>query len=468
MSNGAPTKISTGDAQAALAKLEELTANDLTRRAIERRAVEAIIWGMPAVNFDRLCQAMLRLPKGGFNQVVYWSRLSDWKNQTLTPNPDSIYLMPFINTKDVGPVVLEIPPADEGSITGSIDDAWQTALEDVGPAGADKGEGGKYLVLPPGYDGDVPRGYFLVPAETNRTYALLRSILRSGNDVAKAVAYGKRVKLYPLTHAAEPPPTIFSDAADVVFDTSIPYDLRFFESLSRTVQAEPWLARDRAMLDPLKSIGIEKGKLFLPDAETQDILDDAAREAHAWLDLRYESAFSSGFYDGRRWALPVSNELVEGMETAFANPDSYPLDGRGIAYAMGFFSAKHLGRGQFYLMAIKDRTGQPLDGAKTYRLNVPPKVPVTQYWSATVYDRATHTLIPDLPRGSRSSQSPDLTINRDGSVDIYFGPAAPSGKDSNWVPTSPGGEFEVLFRFYGPERSFFDKRWVLPDIEKIS
>jgi len=131
------------------AQAQALSPDELSRRAIERRAVEAVIWGMPAVNFDLMYQAMARA-KGSWNQIVYWSRLPDWRIQTLTPNPDAIYLTPFIDTKD-GPVVLEIPPADEGSITGTFMDAWQCALEDVGPAGVDKGKGAKYLILPPGY-----------------------------------------------------------------------------------------------------------------------------------------------------------------------------------------------------------------------------------------------------------------------------------------------------------------------------
>jgi len=133
-----------------------LNATQLAQRALYRRAFEAVIWGMPAVNYDLMYQAMVRDTKGAFNQIVYWSRLPDWKNQTLTPNPDSIYLMPFINTKDVGPMVLEIPSVDDGSITGSIDDGWQAALEDVGPAGLDKGKGGRYLILPPGYAEKIP------------------------------------------------------------------------------------------------------------------------------------------------------------------------------------------------------------------------------------------------------------------------------------------------------------------------
>jgi hypothetical protein len=426
---------------------------------VERRAVEAVIWGMSAVNFDLLCQAMIQA-KGAFNQVVYWSRLPDWKNQTLTPNPDTIYLFPFFNTKDVGPMVLEIPPADEGSITGSIDDAWQAALEDVGPAGVDKGKGGKYLILPPGYKDKVTNGYIALPSETYTGFAVLRSNLKTGSeaDIANAVAYGKRVRFYPLAQASNPPPTTFVDAIDVMFDSTIPYDLRFFQSLDRFVQREPWLERDKAMIDQLKSIGIEKGKPFSPDAKTQEVLKEAAREAHVWLDVQNEGVFASSFNEGSHWALPASPDVVEGMQTLFAKPDAYPVDGRGVTYSMAYFSAKHLGQGQFYLMTIVDKTGQPFDGSAAYCLTVPANAPVRLYWSATVYDRATHALIRNMSWSSRSSHTPGIQKNADGSVDIYFGPKTPTGKESNWVPTSAAGKFEVLFRLYGPEKSLFDKR----------
>jgi hypothetical protein len=157
---------------AALVHAQDFSTEELSRRTVERRAVEAVIWGTPAVNFDRMYQAMVRDAKAGegSNKIVFWSRLFDWKNQTLTPNPDSIYFMPFFDTKDVGPVVLEIPPADGGSITGSVDDCWQTAIEDVGPAGVDKGKGGKYLILPPSYKDKVPPGYVEVRRQGAQGY----------------------------------------------------------------------------------------------------------------------------------------------------------------------------------------------------------------------------------------------------------------------------------------------------------
>ena len=443
---------------------------DLAERAIQRRAIEAVIWGMPAVNTDLMYQAMAREVKGDWNQIVYWSRLLDWKNQTLTPNPDAIYLMPFFNTVEAGPVVLEIPPAGEGSITGSIMDCWQSPLEDVGPAGVDKGKGGKYLILPPGYMDKVPDGYIALPSQTYQGYALLRSILKSGSeaDFNKAVEYGKRIQFYPLSQAANPPATTYFDAADVVFDATIPYDVRFFESLARMVDSQPWLERDKAMIDSLKTLGIEKGKEFAPDAKTREIMNAAAHEARQWLDIQYEASLSPPFYEGGHWALPANPEVLAGMQSFFANPDSYPIDGRGATYSMAFFCPKHSATGSYYLMSTKDKNDRPFNGSATYRLTVPAGVPVRQYWSATAYDRATHSLIRDVDRASRSSQIPDLQKNADGSVDVFFGPKAPAGKESNWVPTRTDGEFEVLFRFYGPEKSLFEKKWKLPDIEKVN
>lgn len=445
------------------------TPEQLSQRIVERRAVEAVLWGMPAVNFDLMLQAFINI-KGAPNQVAYWSRPLNWKNQTLTPNPDTIYLMPFYNTKE-GPVVLEIPAADEAnSITGSVDDGWQNAIEDVGPAGVDKGKGGKYLILPPDYKDKIPDGYIPMPSLTHQGFAILRSNLASGSDadIAKAVAYGKRIKFYPLSEVGRSggPQTVFVDAYDVMFDANIRYDASFFDSLNRFVQAEPWLTRDKAMIDMLKSLGIEKGKPFKPDAKTRAAFEAAAREARAIINVAYEKVFVPPFNEGKHWALPASKEVAEGMPNFFAAPDSYPTDGRAVTYSMAYFSAKKIGAGQFYLMTIKDKDGRLLDGRKNYRLTVPANAPVRLYWSATVYDGATHALIRDTRWSSRGSNTPGLQKNSDSSVDLYFGPSAPKGKESNWVPTKGKSSFEVLFRLYGPEKAFFDKTWQLPDIEK--
>jgi hypothetical protein len=441
---------------------------EIADRALHRRAIEAVIWGMPAVNFELMRRQMVKLG-GAANQVVFWSRPVGWKNQTLTPNPDTIYFMPFFDTRDVGPVVMEIPPSDTGAIVGSVDDCWQAAIEDVGVAGVDKGAGGKYLILPPDHDGAVPDGYLAMRSPTYQSFAVLRSNYRSATDadIADAVSYGKRVRVYPLSAAADPPDTIFLDANGLLFDSTIPYDARFFDALNSFLQTEPWLNRDRAMIDTLKAIGIEKGKPFAPNDKARRIFNLAAHEAHTWLMNRLETAyFPPPYFDGGHWHVPAAQEVLDGLMTGFATSDNYPVDNRAVAFAMAYFSAKHLGAGQFYLMAIKDGKGNRLDGGTTYRLRVPASVPVNQYWSATAYDGTTHALIRDTQRSSRASTSADLTVNPDGSVDIFFGPAAPEGGSANWVPTKACSTFEVLFRFYGPDQALFDKTWKLPDIQR--
>lgn len=449
-----------------IAPAQTFSPDELQRRAMERRAVEAVIWGMPAVNYERMVQAASE-NGAKLNQVVYWSRPVNWKNQTLTPNPDTIYLNPFYDTHD-GPVIVEIPPVDaDHVIVGSFDVAWQNALEDVGPAGADKGKGAKYLILPPEYKESPPEGYIVLHSETYRGFVILRSNFksRSDADIQSAVEHGKKVKVYPLGGNLDS--TVFVDAYDKPFDATIPYDASFFELLDRFVQAEPWLTRDKVMIDSLKTIGIEKGKPFQPDAKTKAILEKAVREAHAVIGLKYESGFVPPFYEGSHWSVPVPKETVNGLGNMFADPNEYGIDGRAVMYHMAYFSPKTLGAGQFYVMNASDHAGKALEGGRTYRLTVPADAPVNQYWSVTAYDRETHALILMMSRASRASNDTAVQKNADGSTDIYFGPKAPAGKESNWVPTDPKRRFELLFRLYGPKKELFEKTWRLPDVEVV-
>jgi len=451
-----------------VAQAQGPSTDDLTRRHIERRAVAAVIWGMPVVNYDLMLQEMLGKTSAKVNQVIYWGRPLDSKNQTLTPNPDALYFMVFYDTKD-GPIVLDLPPGDaKGSFNGNIVTTWQMPLEDAGLLGLDKGKGAKYLVLPPGYKGAKPPGYVALQSDTFGGYLLFRSNLISHGDadVTKSIAYGKRLRVYPLARAANPPPTVFADAKDVVFDSTIRYDATFFEHLDRIVQAEPWLPRDRAMIDPLRSLGIVKGKAFRPDEATKEILASAAREAGAWLEKMYDAGLPPFFSPTSRWTYPATLEVVKAQQNAFSDSNEYPVDGRGLGYSYAYVGIKRLGVGQMYLISIRDKDGEPFDGARSYRLAVPPNAPVQQYWSVTAYDRQTHALIRNVARASRSSQIPELQKNADGSIDIYFGPTAPAGKESNWVPTEPGRKFELMFRAYAPTKALMEKTWVLPDVAK--
>ncbi len=447
------------------------TAAELSQRTIERRAIEAVIWGMPAVNYDRMYTAGVEAGSGN-NEIVYWSRPVSWLNQTLTPNPNTIYVMPFIDTRD-GPMVLEMPPAEGGAFVGTIMDVWQMPIEDVGVAGVDRGQGGKYLILPPDYEGSVPDGYIPMPSKTYQTWGLLRSTIESDDDagIARSVEYAKQIELYPLSEAADPPATTYVDAVDVLYDANIPYDLRFFESLNRIVQTEPWLERDKAMIDALRSIGIEKGKPFSPDEQTAQILNTALAEAKAWIDAEYVAGYATPFNEGTHWVWPDLFDFVPEAQEEYTNPDSYGVDSRGVAFTFVFFTPKRLGEagsGSFYLFAIHGSDGKDLDGSNTYRLRVPPNVPANLFWSVVAYDRETHGLIRDMSHPTRASNTPELVTNEDGSVDVWFAPEAPEGKESNWIPTKAGERFELVFRFFGPEPELFDGTWVLPDLERMN
>jgi hypothetical protein len=438
-------------------------------RLIRSRAVEAAIWGMPVVNYDLMLQETLTKTAGKVNQVIYWGKPLDWKNQTLTPNPDTLYFMTFLNTRDVGPIVIEIPPADSsGSLNANIVNVWQQPLEDGGLLGVDKGAGIKLVMLPPGYTEQVPAGYEALQPNTWGSYALIRSNLKSHGDadVVNSVAYAKRLKVYPLSLASNPPPTVFTDVKDVLFDSTIRYDESFFVNLDRMVQSEPWLGRDRAMIDQLRSIGIEKGKPFAPDAKTKQAMKDGITDAHAWMAAKYDAA-PPEFFEGTHWTFPTHPEMLKAASEDFEGANDYPVDWRGITYHYAYIGIKRLGAGQFYLINIKDKDNADYDGARTYRLHVPVGVPIEQYWSLTAYDRDTHALIKNVDRASRASNSPEVKKNADGSVDLYVGAKAPAGQESNWIPTDPARKFELMFRLYGPKKELFDKVWKMPDLEKV-
>jgi hypothetical protein len=374
--------------------------------------------------------------------------------------------MTFFTTED-GPVVLDLPAAEgSSSFNGNIVTAWQLPLEDAGLLGYDKGKGGKFVVLPPGYKDKLPEGFIPLQSEVYGGYMLFRSNLKSHGDadVQASIAYGKTLKVYPLSAAASPPETVFTDVKDILFDSTIRWDDSFFDNLNRVIQEEPWIARDRVMIDQLKSLGIEQGKPFAPDAHVKSLLTEGIKEAQKLLEAKYDAGLPPFFTDRSRWTLPAYPDLITAAQANFDAPDAYPVDHRGVAYSYAYIGIKRLGAGQFYSISIRDKDGNDFDGGKTYRLNVPPNVPVEQYWSVTAYDRQTHALIRNVPRASRSSQIPDLIKNEDGSIDLYFGPNAPQGRDANWVPTDPKRKFELMFRAYGPTKAFFDKEWVLPDV----
>ncbi|MBR1267688.1 DUF1254 domain-containing protein [Bradyrhizobium sp. AUGA SZCCT0222] len=442
----------------------KFSTEELARRTLERRAVDAAIWGMPMIGLDALRQAYYRDGKAKNGDIIWWPKGSTWKNQSLTPNTSLRYLYVFVNTNDDGPVVLDLPPEANGSsFLGTICDAWQVPLTDVGF----EGKGGKFLILPPDHAGEVPAGYIAVRSKTYNTFMGIRSILASNStdDEQKGNALVKLVKVYPLAKATNPPPQRFVDMTDTMYNGLVRYDESIYASLARILNEEPVQPEDLQMMGMLLPLGIEKGKEFKPDVATVAQLKSAAAEAKAWL-LAQQAQIGPDWWPGSQWKLLIP---AIGPKTGFkwAVPNYFDVDTRGAAFAGFFLPPAKLGGGSFYLAANFDNSGQPLRGENNYRLHVPANVPVSQFWAVTIYNSETSALFLDLPRPTLDSLDKGLRKNTDGSVDIYFGPKASAGQESNWLLTPAGTSWFPWFRFYGPEKAVFDKSWKMPDIENV-
>ncbi|MCP3413936.1 DUF1254 domain-containing protein [Bradyrhizobium brasilense] len=439
----------------------------LNRQTLEQRAAAAAIWGMPIVSVYAMRQAFFRDAKANYNDIVFWSKPSDWRNQTTTPNASARYVYFNFNTND-GPIVVEIPPAVEAGLFGTLLDAWQVPLADVGPDGEDHGKGGRYLLLPPDFKDDAPAGYIVVRPQTYNGYALFRAISKSSSeaDVSNATALVKKLRLYPLVKADSPPEQRFVDMTDKLFDGIVRFDESFYASLAQMIKEEPVLTRDRAMMGLLLPLGIEKGKEFKPDVATQRVLAQSADAAHAWL-MNGLLTYSTPHWPDSSWAIPAAPIAVETM-FSFEHPDYLDVDARGIGYFSFYAPPKKLGAATFYVGTFKDAKGDLLRGEENYRLHIPPDVPAQQFWALTLYDRETCGFIRDMPRAGLDSYDQKMHKNADGSVDIYIGPRPPAGKEANWIQTASGRGWFPFFRFYGPEKALFEKTWKLPDIERVN
>jgi hypothetical protein len=372
----------------------DFMSKDLTQRTVERRAVEAAIWGMPLVSVDAMRQAYFRDAGAKYNDIIYFSKPADWKFQFTTPNASTHYVYFNFNLKD-GPVVLDIPPAVGAGLFGSVMDAWEVPLTDVGAVGFDKGKGGKYLLLPPSYKQAAPAGYFPVQFQTVNGYALLRAIPAgsTAEDQVKAIDLVKKIRLYLAAQEDNPPQQKYIDVSGKLIDGVVAFDESFYQRLAKMVNEEPVLTRDLVAMGQLRSIGIEKGKEFKPDDATKTILKNAAQEAHEG----FMAAAVGGepWWPGTQWKLSETVGMTTGF--SFLTDDALYIDNRGMIFFLAFAVPKKLGGATFYVVGGHDSQGQALAGEKTYRLHVPPNVPAKQYWAVTVYDLDTACLIRDMP-----------------------------------------------------------------------
>ena len=439
------------------------------------------------------------------NTVVIFSELMDANSIFLTANADTIYNLAVLDLTK-GPLVVEVPPNQ----LGTLNDMWFGWIIDIGGPGPDRGQGGKYLILPPGYDGPLPdSGFFVGHSKTNHVLYAVRAFLDNNSPKPVVAEIKKSLKIYPYTPggygtsiatalggsvmlAPNPPipATKFIDASGKSFNTVPPNDFSYFEMLDKLVQMEPATSFDVELMGQLAAIGIVKGKPFQPDEKTRKILTDAAAVGNAagrafnWYASDYPGW---AYYDNSMWGnmlwqggfnfetpppmitregfkpLPPTGARTLDSRTAFYY--GYTMDSPGMIMRVPNVGSQ-------YLMGFLDSDKNPYDGAKTYKVTLPKGIPAAKFWSFTLYDNQTRSMLQTpqrFPRaGSQTYPSPAAVADADGSTTIYFGPTKPANaKRGNWIQTMPGRGWFTILRLYSPEESFFTKQWRPSEIELV-
>ncbi|WP_240648029.1 DUF1254 domain-containing protein [Pararobbsia silviterrae] len=425
---------------------------------------------MPAIAIYSFRRAAFDTLGAKDNDIIAYSAPATPRLEAITANSTTPYIASYTDLR-TGPAVLEVPAAGpDGSLYGQVVDAWQYTIADVGPSGLDKGKGAKFLFTPPGYKGDVPKGYIHVASPNYRIAFAFRSVPAPGKSTADAYRYAQRLRMYYLSEAADPPKQRFIDPINERYPTLPFYDERHFEDMHDIMSVEPVKEQDKVMMGMLTSLGIEKGKPFAPDDTARKAMRQAAIDAWFFLQSYFDDVIAKRVFWPDRHYVSLMQTDANRMFT-FTYADRIDLIERAAEYFWCTYMPKVYAESPAnqYLVALSDKNGNPMAPGKLYKVEVPRDMPVKQFWALTVYDHATFSFIySESNRTTLSSYDlAKMTKNADGSVTLYVGPSAPAGLDANWIPTS-GKRPMPTFRFYGATDALNTKAFKMPDFEETS
>lgn len=427
------------------------------------RGVNAFLDGMPAASVYAFLEGMKQagLEPGDLGLT---ESLLDARGLLLTAQSTTPYGMVEIDLKN-GPIVVEIP----SPVLGILDDAFFRYVSDIGLAGPDMGKGGKYLIIGPDYEGDIPEGYFVAKSRTYRNWLIARVFVQNDDLEGSVKELKDGFRCYPLAQASNPPEQKIFDLSGVKFNTIHANNEKFYEELNAVIQYEPANAFNPELVGLFAAIGIKKGEAFAPDARMQKILKDAAAIGNASarsLAFRPRSK-APYFYSDRQWytSFHGGHDFMNNSEMVLDDRIMFHYVATGITPAM---ATPKVGTGSAYAFTPHDAQGNYLDGGNTYSVTLPTPIPVNNFWSFMVYSGQHRSMLEtDQKTAGLDSNSPTIKSNEDGSYTVWFGPEAPKGHEGNWIQTMPGKSYSVLLRLYGPLEPWFDKTWKPGDFELV-
>ncbi|MGI9293219.1 MAG: DUF1214 domain-containing protein [Pseudomonadales bacterium] len=443
--------------------------NIINRNLMINRAAEVYQWALPLASFQMWYNAHNQVFNARYNYDFVSYESMNEKSGIITSNATTPYVISFMNLENTGPLVVEVPP---GKMAGGLYDFYQVAVQDIGLVGPDKGKGGQYLVIPPGYDESELEtdDYFVIRPRTNKLLYGIRILIQDPEEVAKMQS-GFKVAPYgkPLQSAG------FIGKTNKRWRGHPYRGYDFFKLVHQSIQGEPILREDLIFKTYMNDLGIADGKPLEPTAEQREILDLGAKTGELGVRANQQRPrHDEPYFTNRKWVRLLSNFPLYRVTDAL---DRYYLDESNQYY----YEAVTISRGmtnntpafstQSYLTTHTDDQGHYLDGSKTYKLHLPNGIPAENFWSLVVYSEESRCFIDNGGRDARSvafnSRMKSLQYNRDGSIDLFIGPKAPKGKEANWIKSNQGEGWFALFRFYGTEKPFFDKSWVIGDFEEV-